>query len=64
MCASRLHVPTCTAQVACDGENLAKARIESGICGKCAEALAKKNKAPKPLRGVNTAIPKYIREKE
>ena len=46
------RTPTCTALVACDGANLISERIEAGICGKCAKALAKKDKEPKPLKGV------------
>ena len=47
-----LRTPICTALVACDGANLIAERIESGICGKCAKAMVKKDKAPKPLKGL------------
>ena len=64
MAQNKNNTKLCTAQVACDGDNLTKAREAHGTCGKCSEALAKKNKTPKPPRGENTAIPKYIRDKE
>jgi hypothetical protein len=47
-----LQTPICTALVACDGANLIAERIESGICGKCAKAMVKKDKAPKPPKGL------------
>ena len=53
-----LRTPICTAQVACDGDNLNVRSRERGICGKCKEAMDKKKtaKATKPLRGENTAL--------
>lgn len=48
-----LRTPICKALVACDGANLTLERIETGICGKCAKALVKKDKSkePKGLKG-------------
>ena len=49
--------PICTLQLACDGDNLALRSRERGYCGKCAQAQAKRqDKAPKALRGENTAL--------
>lgn len=47
-----MRTPICKSLVACDGSNLVAERIEIGICGKCAKAIAKRNKAPKPLKGL------------
>jgi hypothetical protein len=48
-----LRTPICTSLAACDGANLTLERIETGICGKCAKAAAKKDKSkePKGLKG-------------
>lgn len=47
-----LNTPICTKQVACDGNNLTSPkRIETGCCGKCDEAIKKKEKK-ELLRGV------------
>jgi hypothetical protein len=54
---TNLQTPICTAQVACDGDNLNIASRERGYCGKCRDAMEKKkDKTPKPLRGENTAL--------
>lgn len=48
-----LHMPICASQVACDGANV---KQEGGICVQCRIRLAKKAKAPAPLKGANTRI--------
>lgn len=54
---SDMRTPICSKMIACDGANLAPRAIERGYCGKCKEAMEKKNKPPKPLRGENSALP-------
>jgi hypothetical protein len=49
---THLVTPVCKLMLACDGSNLIAERIESGHCGKCAKALAKKNKPAPPLKGL------------
>ena len=57
-----MKTPICTKMVACDGSNLVgKNRIEKGYCGKCEEALAKRNKPPPPLKGENSALQSKLR---
>jgi hypothetical protein len=53
-----MRAPICTAQVACDGDNLTTASRERGYCGKCKDAMDRRKKAKdaKPLRGENTAL--------
>lgn len=52
-----MRVPICTAQIACDGDNLTAASRERGYCGKCRNAMERrKDKTVKPLRGENTAL--------
>lgn len=50
------RIPICTKQIACDGENLNQLSAARGYCGKCKEAMEKKAKGPKPLKG--SKIPK------
>lgn len=50
------HTPICTKQIACDGDNLNMRSRERGYCGKCADAMEKKTRGPKPLKGENTAL--------
>ena len=48
--------------VACDGANLVgKHRLERGMCLKCEDAINKKTKKPKPLKGENTGLPIELR---
>ena len=60
---TNLKTPICKAQVACDGINLVGAARDRGYCNKCGEAEAKKTKAPKPLKGENSALPESLRKK-
>ena len=57
-CSSRILAskPLCTLMLGCDGNTLTANRKEKGYCGKCEEALAKRNKPAPPLRGANTAL--------
>lgn len=55
---TNMRTPICLKQVACDGINLVGPSAERGYCGKCKEAMEKKNKPPKPLKGENSALPK------
>jgi hypothetical protein len=50
--ASRLMLPTCPVQAACEGTRLSHGRDEIGICRKCEEALKKRGKSIPP-RGAN-----------
>jgi hypothetical protein len=56
-----LQTPMCTKMIACDGVNLVSAARERGYCNKCGDAMAKKNKAPPPLKGENSALPVEMR---
>ena len=59
-----LRTPICLRMVACDGANLVgKNRLEKGMCLKCEEAIAKKTKKPKPLKGENSALSEKLRDK-
>jgi hypothetical protein len=52
-----LRTPICTAQVACDGDNLNVLSRERGYCGRCKDAMDRRKKTePKPLRGEKTAL--------
>lgn len=50
-----MHLPVCLAQIACDGTTVKQAGTD---CAKCREKMAKRSKAPPPLRGANTKPPK------
>ena len=54
--------PLCQLMLACDGNTLTVSSRDRGYCGKCAEALAKKNRPPPPLKGENTALPAATRK--
>ena len=57
-----MRVPLCTKMIACDGANLVgKNRLEKGMCLKCEEALAKRNKPKPPLKGENSALQGKLR---
>lgn len=48
----RTQSKICEAQVACDSGYVLRKDPSATICAACAKALAKKNKPPKPLKGV------------
>jgi hypothetical protein len=50
-----MHLPVCASQVACDGTSV---KTDGASCSKCRDKMAKKAKAPPPLRGSNTKPPK------
>lgn len=54
--------PLCQLMLACDGNTLVNSSKERGYCGACAEALARRAKAPPPLRGENTALSEATRK--
>ena len=45
------RVKICEKQIACDGEQISERRKDRSMCGKCANAIEKRNRKPKPLRG-------------
>ena len=53
---NNMRTPICTKQVACDGDNLNIQSSERGYCGKCKDAMERRAKTEKPLRGENTAL--------
>ena len=62
---TNMKTPICTRMIACDGANLVgKNRLEKGMCLRCEEALAKRNKPKPPLKGENTALPENLRRKD
>lgn len=50
------RTPLCTKMLACDGANLSGPSVERGYCSKCRDAMEKKNKPQKPLKGENSAL--------
>ncbi len=44
--------PTCTSKVACDGNVLVRAHVETGVCATCERTLKKRGKSIAP-RGIN-----------
>lgn len=58
---SDMRTPICNKMVACDGNNLVGNSAERGYCGKCKDAMEKKNKQPKPLKGENSALSEKLR---
>ena len=59
---TNMKTPICTRMIACDGANLiGNKRLERGMCLKCEDALDKKTKKPKPLKGENSALNEKMR---
>lgn len=60
MTALNMHLPVCTAQIACDG-----ARVKTGnsICYRCRDKAEKRNKPPPPLKGEKAALSKSERKR-